>query len=88
MNRGSTTILRPLGWMATLASGALVTAVRAKAQEWLLISLVIYCGLTVLLYLVAYAYCLFTDKEALRTEEYALKRLALQLREPRRLKQK
>jgi len=49
-----------------------------KAETWVLVVLAVLAGLSVLLYMASYTYCLLTDKEALRTETYQIQRLAIE----------
>ena len=72
------TVLRPLGWLASICAGSLIALVEFKAAIWLLILFAIFLSVTVALYLWAYVYCLLTDKEALRTEKYSIQKMAIE----------
>lgn len=77
------TILRPLAWMAWLSAGALVGTLRFEAPVWLTVFLSVCLGLTVFLYLGSFVYCLLTDKEALRSEDYSIQKLEIERGEGR-----
>jgi hypothetical protein len=72
------TVLRPLGWLAGICVTALLGCIRFKAPDWIGIPVLCFLGLTILLYLTSYVYCLLTDKEALRTETYLIQKTAIE----------
>ena len=72
------TVLRPLGWLATICAVSVVALVELKAPTWLVVIFVAGFVGTVVLYLGAYAYCLFVDRDALRSEKYSIQKLAIE----------
>jgi hypothetical protein len=72
------TVLRPLAWLLGLLIAGTVSGIEVKAPDWLLISLLIMTVSTVTLYLGSYIYCLFSDRDALRSETYSIQKLAIQ----------
>lgn len=72
------TVLRPLGWLASICTGALVCLAELKGPLWLMIVFAIFSAATVGMYLWAYLHCLLTDKDALRTEKYSIQKLAIE----------
>lgn len=72
------TVLRPVGWMMPILVSATLTAFYLGIPNWVGIMFSIFTGLTVLLYLFVYIYCLFTDKDALRSESYSIQKLAIE----------
>lgn len=66
------TVLKPLGWMMALLVGGMITAFYLTSPPWVGILLGIFAGITMGLYLFAYVYCMFTDKDALRSETYSI----------------
>jgi len=72
------TVLRPLAWLLGISVTAVVACVEAKAPDWLIIVFAVASGLTVLLYLGAYVYCLIYDRDALRTEKYSIQKLGIE----------
>lgn len=71
-------VLRPLTWLIGLFFLGEVGLVSAHADQWILLGVAIFFGLTVLLYLGAYLYCLITEPDALRSERYTLQKMAIQ----------
>lgn len=49
-----------------------------KAPQWVIMTFMIMCCVVVALYLAAYIYCLFTDRDALRSETYSIQKLAIE----------
>jgi hypothetical protein len=72
------TILRPMAWMMPLCIAATLGAVYVSAPSWLIAMFAAFCGLTMLLYVAAYVYCLLTDRDALRSESYVIHKMAMQ----------
>lgn len=72
------TVLRPIGWMMPICVAATLSAVYIRGPFWLIGMFATFAGLTMLLYLGAYLYCLVTDKEALRSETYSIQKLAIE----------
>lgn len=77
-DRSRSTALKPLGWLGTLLAFSLLAAIRIGAPTWVLW----VCGgglaLTVLLYIAAFIYLLFKDRDALRSEKYSIQKLAIE----------
>jgi len=72
------TVLRPIGWMMPICVAATLGAVYIAAPLWVTVMFGAFSGLTMLLYLGAYVFCLLTDKEALRSETYSIQKLAIE----------
>ena len=72
------TILKPLGWMMLIVISATLSAFYLKSPKWLGVIFSIFTCLTMILYLFAYIYCLFKDKDALRSETYSIQKLAIE----------
>ena len=72
------TVLRPLGWLVGICAPGLLVAVELSAPTWVIVTFAVFMGLTIVLYLGSYTYCLFTDKEALRSERYSIQKLAIE----------
>lgn len=66
-----------LGWLLGLLLFGVLSAVGISAPNWLIILFAVLVVVTVGLYLFAYVYFMFNDPEALRSERYALGRLAI-----------
>ena len=72
------TILRPLAWMMGILLSATVIVVVLQSPFWFQIILSIFLVLSILLYLFTYILCLFTDKDALRSENFTISKLAIE----------
>jgi hypothetical protein len=67
-----------LAWLVGILATATVALPLAKAPEWLLALLAIFLTISIGLYLFAYLYCLFRDRDALRSERYSLHKMAIE----------
>jgi len=72
------TVLKPIGWMMVILVSATLSSFYFKAPPWLGVMFAVFACLTMVLYLLAYTYCLFTDKDALRSETYSIQKLAIE----------
>jgi hypothetical protein len=72
------TVLKPLSWMMAILISATLSAFWLKTPYWLGVTFAMFTGLTMLLYLFTYIYCLFKDKDALRSETYSIQKLAME----------
>jgi membrane protein YdbS with pleckstrin-like domain len=71
-------VLRPLAWLVLITGLTLILLVGANAPEWLLILAgVLFVG-SVCIYAVAYIFCLFVDRDSLRSEKYSLQQMAIE----------
>jgi hypothetical protein len=73
-------VLRPLHIMLGTLVLLLLGLSATKAPEWLLSYAAYGFGATVALELIAYLFCLFIDRDALRSERYQLQKMAIQAR--------
>jgi hypothetical protein len=90
VERSRSTPLRPAIWMTGVLVWATVIALIFRVPTWAGIFLCLLTGLSFLLYLGSYIFLMATDREALRTERYSVKRLppsqrGLQVQVPREL---
>jgi hypothetical protein len=72
------TVLRPLAWLFAICAAAIVASIEVKAPQWVVVVFVIALAPTVVLYLSAYVYCLFNDRDALRSETYSIHKMAIE----------
>ena len=72
------TVLRPLGWLLALCATSAITSAASKGPAWLTVLFGIGTGLSLLMYLAAYGYCLLKAPETLRTERYSIQKLAIE----------
>lgn len=70
-------VLRPLVWLIGILTFATAAFLYAKAPDWLLVMMAVSLFLSIGLYVFAYIYCLFIDRDALRSEKYSLNKLAI-----------
>jgi membrane protein implicated in regulation of membrane protease activity len=71
------TVLKPLGWMMAILIAATISGF-SFCPAWVGILFAVFAGLTMALYLFAYLYFMFTDKDALRSETYSIQKLAIE----------
>lgn len=72
------TVLKPLGWMMSLLLAATISAFYFQAPLWVGVLFAVFSGITMALYLFTYLYCLFKDRDALRSETYSIQKLAIE----------
>jgi hypothetical protein len=72
------TALKPLGWLVTILSASSISAFYFKSPSWLGATFGALTAVSIVGYLVAYAYFAYTDKDALRSEKFYLQKLAIQ----------
>lgn len=71
-------VLKALVWPTGLLMSSLVALVFGNAPTWMLVIFVILLVLDLLLYGSAYVFCLFNDRDSLRSEKYSLHKLAIE----------
>jgi Na+/pantothenate symporter len=72
------TILKPITWFISALLGGIGLLLSQNSPNWLIIMLSIILGITVTVYLFTFIYCLFTDKDAIRSEKYSIQKLAIE----------
>lgn len=72
------TILKPLTWFLSILIGGLLFSIQLNAPIWVTIFFSIVLGVIILLFLFAYIYCLFNDRDALRSEKYSIQKMAIE----------
>lgn len=73
-------VLKPLAWLVGLLLTGLIMAVATKADQWVIGTLVGAIALAIATYIGAYVFCLFVDRDALRSERYSLQKMAIEQR--------
>jgi len=71
-------VLKPLAWLVGMLLSAIILLAYLKAPDWLLIALAVPVFLSLALYGFAYVFCLFRDRDALRSERYSLQKMAIE----------
>ncbi len=69
------TILKPLTWLLGIILATLLAAFRFSAPAWFCYLLAGIAILAVLLFFFAYVFCLFKDRDALRSESFSLRKI-------------
>lgn len=64
--------------MLTILAPSTISSFSFNAPLWLGVLFATFSGLTMTLYLCAYLYFMFTDKDALRSETYSIQKLAIE----------
>ncbi|MEJ1379328.1 MAG: hypothetical protein RPU34_05885 [Candidatus Sedimenticola sp. (ex Thyasira tokunagai)] len=72
------TALQPLGWLSGILTSGLVLAATWGTPEWALVTLAIFLGITVTIYLISYIVYAFKNPDALRSEKYTLSKMAIE----------
>lgn len=72
------TILKPLTWFLSLVIGGLILLIELGAPNWIIILFAIIISIAILLFFFAYVYCLFKDRDALRSEKYSIQKMAIE----------
>ncbi|MFC1224558.1 hypothetical protein ACFE6N_12160 [Pedobacter sp. BG31] len=72
------TILKSLTWFLALLFILLGAAMTAKADSYITIFIIVLISITSFVFLSAFVYCLFTDKDALRSESYSIKKMQIE----------
>ncbi len=71
-------VLKALGWMAGVLLAGDLISFASGAPQWFSILLSAIFSLAAGLYLFAFAFCLFRDRDALRSEKYTLHKMAIE----------
>jgi hypothetical protein len=71
-------VLKPLAWLVGIVATATCAALFSKPPEWVLVALIVALLASITLYGLAYIFCLFMDRDALRSEKYSLHKLAIE----------
>ncbi|PSS71685.1 hypothetical protein AYI85_04930 [Shewanella algae] len=64
--------------MMGICISATLTSAHLKLNEWIIYLFAGFSCITMALYLVAYLFCLFKDRDALRSETYSIQKMAIQ----------
>jgi len=72
------TILKPLGWMMAICISATLTSAHFSLSEWIVYLFAGFSCVTMVLYLIAYVFCLAKDRDALRSETYSIQKMAIE----------
>ena len=70
--------MQPIFWMLGLLLGGIGATVKFGGPRWLLVTLAILLIILFGVSLFAFLYLLFKDRDALRSERFALQKLAIQ----------
>lgn len=70
--------LHSLQWGLALIIGGLATASWLQSPNWVLILLGSMLAILFVVYILSYIYLLFRDRDALRSEEYTLSKMAIE----------
>ena len=72
------TILKPITWFITFLVAGLLASLRFQAPEYVVIFFMVLIGLAVSVFLLAFGYCLFKDRDALRSEKFSIQKMAIE----------
>lgn len=68
------TILKPLTWLISILVGSMILANYLNLPKWIIIMFSIIVALIIILFIFSYVYCLFTDRDALRSEKFSIQK--------------
>ncbi|KRC79956.1 hypothetical protein ASE13_12975 [Sphingomonas sp. Root241] len=71
-------VLRSLMWPISALLLVLVTAITAKADNWIIVLISAPLAVFFTIYAASYVFCLFYDRDALRSEKYTLHKMAIE----------
>ena len=71
-------VLKPLAWLVGILATATIAALFSRPPDWVLVALVVALLGSTILYGMAYVFCLFADRDALRSEKYSLHKMAIE----------
>jgi hypothetical protein len=72
------TILKPLTWFISVVIGGLILFIKIESPKWIIIMFSVIMGLSIVIFFFTYVFCLFTDKDAIRSEKYSIQKLAIE----------
>ena len=72
------TVLNPIAWaFATVLSAMIGTSI-VHAPPWTTVTLAIFAGVILIVFIVAYLYFMVKDPDALRSEKFTLSKMAIE----------
>lgn len=78
-SKGSrSTVLKPLGWLIPMLLSSMLISFYIGSPSWVSVLLVVFNILTVALYFFTYMFCLFKDRDALRSEKFSIQKMAIE----------
>jgi hypothetical protein len=72
------TALKPLGWLVGITTVPFVAVLRYRSPFWVTVSVMCLLFAGAIVYLCSYVFLLFNNVDALRSENFALKKMELQ----------
>jgi hypothetical protein len=78
IGQSRSSILNPLQWMTVILVGGLASFFYAHAPEWLIVLMAVLLSLTFGLFALGFIYFMIREPGALRSENYALLKVAIQ----------
>ena len=70
--------LRPLAWLIAILTTTATLLAYVSAPQWLLIVTACLLIAAITLYFIAFGFCLIKDRDALRSENYSLHKMAIE----------
>jgi len=72
------TILKPLTWLISILFGGIIILSYIKADQWIIISFFCIISIIISLFIFSYIYCLYKDRDALRSEKFSIQKMAIE----------
>ena len=77
-NGSKSTILKPITWLLSILISGIIILVRVQAPNWTVVLFSIIVGFTIVIFFFAFIYCLFYDRDALRSEKFSIQKMAIE----------
>lgn len=72
------TILKPLTWLISSIFGGIILLLKIDSPNWIIVMFLIVIGVALIIFFFTYLFCLFTDKDAIRSEKYSIQKMAIE----------
>ena len=72
------TILKPLTWLISILFGGIIILSYIKADKWIIVSFFSIICIIIMLFIFSYLYCLYKDRDALRSEKFYIQKMAIE----------
>ncbi|MEQ8244578.1 hypothetical protein [Fulvivirga sp.] len=72
------TILKPLTWFIVVIISGIILLQIYDSPNWIVVMFAVILVVAILIFFFAYIYCLFTDKDAIRSEKYSIQKMAIE----------
>lgn len=71
-------VLKPMNWMILTLIAAVIAMFKIGVPIWISILIITFMVISIIIFLFAFLYCLFKDRDALRSEKYSIQKMAIE----------